>query len=232
MAKSHDPLVHPTSGQKPGQARGIWPGGLTQPADTGFPQPGVTGPLGQPGRYGGKKPPESAGDGGTGLPQTLMGWIATVFYSLTVPVAVAYVTAYAYDALSITWGSAYLVGINVVAFVLYAYDKILVDLLNFLQMRVPESVLIWQLAFPGGTAGTLLSMALTGHKTGEGGRAFRRELGGALFPQMFIIIGLLVISQAGFKLPIQLLDDLVEFVVLLVLDLAQAGLALIQRLIS
>lgn len=55
----------------------------------------------------------------------------------------------------------YLYWINIITFVIYAYDK---HLAYYLKFRIPEVVLLF-FAFIGGAFGALLSMWLFKHKT-------------------------------------------------------------------
>lgn len=147
-------------------------------------------------------------------------------------IATAYATAYVYDAFGITWASAYLVAINVVAFVVYVLDKAFPNLLEFFELRVPEVILIWGLAFPGGILGALLAMLFTGHKTSADKRTFRFWLSMSFVLQVAILFGLLIVSQRGGEVSLQFFDELVESVVRLVLDVTQPGLTFIKRLLN
>jgi uncharacterized membrane protein YsdA (DUF1294 family) len=122
-----------------------------------------------------------------------MGIIAYPLYGIAGIVAVGYVTVQAHDRLGLTWLLAYLVAINAVAFAFYAYDKIFVKLLKLLGLRVPEKVLIWELAFPGGIFGAFLAMQLFGHKVGPDSRDFRFELLKAFAIQVALLAALLFI---------------------------------------
>lgn len=84
--------------------------------------------------------------------------IAHLIYGPAVIAAIAYATVQAHAMLDVAWSTAYLIAVNVVAFAFYAFDKIFVRLLNTLRLRVPEDVLVWLLAFPGGIVGAIFAM--------------------------------------------------------------------------
>ncbi len=122
-----------------------------------------------------------------------MGFIAYLLYGTAVVVAVAYATMQAHYLLGFGWLLAYLFTINVVTFAFYGYDKVFVKPLEFLRLRVPEKVLIWELAFPGGILGAFAAMHLFEHKVGPDSRDFRFELLKAFAIQATILSGLLLI---------------------------------------
>jgi len=118
-----------------------------------------------------------------------MGCIAYPLYGVAAIVTVVYATMEAHDRLGLTWLLAYLFAINTVAFAFYAYDKIFVKPLNFLHLRVPEKVLIWELAFLGGVLGAFIAMHVFRHKTGPYSRDFRLELLTSFAIQMTLLSG-------------------------------------------
>ena len=126
-----------------------------------------------------------------------MGLIAYFLYGTAAVVAVVYATIQAHYVLGFGWLPAYLSAINTVAFVLYGYDKVFVKLLKLLRLRVPEKVLIWELAFPGGIVGAFIAMYMFGHKIGPDSRDFRFELLKAFAIQAILLSGLLLIFLLG-----------------------------------
>jgi uncharacterized membrane protein YsdA (DUF1294 family) len=122
-----------------------------------------------------------------------MSIIAYPLYGIAVIAAIGYATVQAHDRLGLTWLLAYLLAINAVAFVFYAYDKVFVKLLKLLRLRVPEKILIWELAFPGGIFGAFLAMRLFGHKVGPDSRDFRFELLKAFAIQVVLLSAWLII---------------------------------------
>jgi len=102
--------------------------------------------------------------------------IAHLIYGPAALAAIAYATVLAHNSLNLSWSLAYLVAINLAAFAFFAFDKLFVRLLSTLRLRVPEDVLIWELAFPGGIAGATAAMYALQHKTGPDSSAFRSNL--------------------------------------------------------
>ncbi len=101
----------------------------------------------------------------------------------------------AYQEFNSAWWSAYLVAVNAVAFIVYVYDKSVARLLGtlrlgFLPLRVPEDVLVWFLAFPGGALGAYAAMYFANHKTSPAEQEFRRRLGKAFLVQVILAIAL------------------------------------------
>ena len=137
-----------------------------------------------------------------------------------------------YDALGLTWSSAYLAAINIVAFVLYVYDCLLAAVLNRLKLRVPELILIWLLWFPGGLLGATLAMALTGHKLGQDSAEFRLEVAVAFAIQVAIAIGVVLFGGGDLEPLWSFFDAVVEPVVVFVLESTAAVVDLVTRLIS
>lgn len=110
-----------------------------------------------------------------------MGTIAYLLYGVGTLAAAIYATLYLHRAWGWAGPVAYLAAINGVTFVTYAYDKTLAPVLGALHLRVPEKILIWWLAFPGGIVGAVAAMQLFHHKTGPDTQAFRAELARAFF---------------------------------------------------
>lgn len=110
-----------------------------------------------------------------------MGTIAYLLYGVGTLGAVIYATLYFHREWGWAGHIAYLVAINGVTFVTYAYDKALAPVLGALHLRVPEKILIWWLAFPGGIVGAATAMRAFHHKTGPDTQAFRAELARAFF---------------------------------------------------
>ncbi len=55
-----------------------------------------------------------------------MKTLAYLFYGIPIPIITAYVTVWAYNWFGLAWWLAYLVGINVAAYLIYALDKSIV----------------------------------------------------------------------------------------------------------
>lgn len=85
--------------------------------------------------------------------------------------------------------AAYVIGINLVTFVVYARDK---NLARRREWRTPESTL-FILAIAGGSVGALLAMYLFHHKTRK--RAFRFGIPIILLVQLFVILALVVTAS-------------------------------------
>jgi uncharacterized membrane protein YsdA (DUF1294 family) len=141
-------------------------------------------------------------------------WTAIVYESIAV-VAAAYATLAAHSVLGSSWLWAYVLAINLVAFLVFAFDKVFVGFLQRLRIRVPEKVLIWGLAFPGGMVGAWAAMRILRHKTSADKRAFRLELRMALLAQVLLIVGSGLLIQIGF-LSLATFDNLIELIVGLV----------------
>lgn len=122
-----------------------------------------------------------------------MGCIAYLLYGAAVIFAVTCTTIQAHDRFSFAWLLAYLCAINIVAFAFYAYDKIFATLLEFLHLRVPEKVLIWELAFPGGVLGAFIAMCVLRHKVSPKKLVFQFELLKAFAIQMTLLSSLLLV---------------------------------------
>jgi uncharacterized membrane protein YsdA (DUF1294 family) len=104
------------------------------------------------------------------------GAFVNLVYGVPIAVVVALVTSLVSGWTRLSWFLAYAVAINVMAFVVYGYDKALVRLLGRLKLRVPEKILIWELAFPWGLVGSWTAMRAFHHKTGPDKHDFRFEL--------------------------------------------------------
>ena len=147
--------------------------------------------------------------------------MAYLLYVSAVVVAVAYATAYLHNEFDAAWCIAYLVAINAVAFAFYVHDKIFVGLLNFLHLRVPENVLVWELAFPGGILGAVIAMYAANHKIGPNTRDFRVKLLKAYAVQATLLFVLLLAARRRVLPSREQLDALVESLVNLVLSTVQ-----------
>ena len=155
-----------------------------------------------------------------------MGAIAYPLYISAVVIAIAYATAYVHDEFSAAWWLAYLVAINAVAFGFYIYDKVIAKLLaflylGFLPLRVPEDVLVWWLAFPGGTLGAVIAMYTANHKIGPNTRDFRVKLLKAYAVQATLLFVLLLTARRWVLPSREQWDALVESLVNLVLNAVQ-----------
>ncbi|RME48627.1 MAG: DUF1294 domain-containing protein [Chloroflexi bacterium] len=150
--------------------------------------------------------------------------IAHLIYGPAAAAAVAYATVQIHNTLGLAWTIAYLVAINVVAFLFYAFDKILVSALNFLHLRVPEDVLVWGLAFPGGIVGATLAMYMLQHKTGPGESGFRADL----LKAYAVLITLVLITRRWPIVSQQQMDALVERLAGLVLSVVQVLLTTVR----
>jgi uncharacterized membrane protein YsdA (DUF1294 family) len=106
----------------------------------------------------------------------MWGTIIALFYEVLAIFATACLALLIRDKMGWGWFLTLLMAINIVTFLVYGFDKIFVRMLSRLRFRVPEKVLIWGLAFPGGTLGAWGAVLLLKHKSGSGKRAFRHEL--------------------------------------------------------
>ncbi len=125
--------------------------------------------------------------------------ILTVIWMMIAAVVVAFVTQQVQAGIGLTWHTAYLIAINIVAFLIYVYDKLIAGIrgalhLDFLPLRVPTPVMTWGLAFFGGIIGALFGIAVSGHKTSGGEGGFREELYIAGF---FGILGAVLLYEAS-----------------------------------
>ena len=107
--------------------------------------------------------------------------VAHLIYVPAAVAVVAFATAGAHDRLDLEWSLAYVLAINAAAFVFYVYDKLVAKVRNalyltFLPVRVPDVVLKWWLALPGGIVGAYAAMNVADHKTGDDEREFRIDL--------------------------------------------------------
>ena len=118
-----------------------------------------------------------------------MGYVANILYGVIAVMATAVITWWVHGRAGWPWPVAYLAAINGVAFIFYGFDKIFVGVLIFLRLRVPEGVLVWLLAFPGGMVGAVLGMQIFHHKTGPETQSFRVELWRAVFVQVCSLAG-------------------------------------------
>lgn len=85
--------------------------------------------------------------------------------------------------------AAYIIGINLITFVVYGRDK---SQARRREWRTPESTL-FILAIAGGSVGALLAMYLFNHKTRK--RAFRFGIPIILLVQLFVILALVVTAS-------------------------------------
>lgn len=84
------------------------------------------------------------------------------------------------DFLSPLW--AWLLAINAITFMVYAYDKVIS---KTERTRVPEVVLLG-MAFIGGTAGAVLAMIFLRHKTAK--RSFQLKFWGVVLLQVVLLV--------------------------------------------
>ena len=84
---------------------------------------------------------------------------------------------------------AWLVAINLVAFVTYWYDK---KIAGTGKTRVPELVLV-SLAFAGGWMMAYVAMRIFHHKTGPNSQDFRNKFWGAVILELVLVAGLWLI---------------------------------------
>ena len=148
------------------------------------------------------------------------GTLVGLIYQLLAIAAVAFVTHMIHQGIGVSWSMAYLLAINGVAFVFYGYDKIFAELLNRLKSRVPERVLIWGLAFPGGFLGTWSAMLTLHHKTSPEKQAFRHELQKALVLAVLLAVLFVFAASRGIN-AIAWLDKVIETLVLSIVDIAR-----------
>ncbi|MFQ5854941.1 MAG: DUF1294 domain-containing protein [Anaerolineae bacterium] len=143
--------------------------------------------------------------------------IAHLIYGPAAAATVAYATVQVQATFGVAWTLAYLIAINVVAFAFYAFDKIFVGPLNLLRLRVPEDVLVWELAFPGGILGATAAMYLLQHKTSPGESGFRMEL----LKAYAVLITLILINRRWALVSQAQLDSVVQNVAGMVLNTVQ-----------
>lgn len=154
-----------------------------------------------------------------------------LIYGSIAVVSAAWATEKLHAGLALDWAPAYLVAINLVAFVFYAFDKSFADVLEFFKVRVPEVILVWGLAFPCGWIGALVGMLTADHKTGPGTTAFRKKLINAYV--VFVILFLLVQALAKQALvSLELVDGVVSQLVTLVMQVARAMMQVAGTLVE
>ena len=164
---------------------------------------------------------------------TIKGCIAYFLFLPAIIVTIAYLTELVHEMLDVAWSGAYLIAINAVAFVFYAYDKAIAGPLktlhldSILPLRVPENALIWLLAFPGGTLGSIIAMFVRSHKIGERKREFRLKLLRAYALQFALLIVLFVATVTWNMAPVEWLETIVEAGVGIILDVAQILLSMV-----
>ncbi len=157
--------------------------------------------------------------------------MAHVLYGPTAIVAVAFATTAVHRELHNPWWLDYLIAVNVVAFSFYVYDKIVAQLLDkmaitFLPVRVPEHILVWFLAFPGGSLGAYAAMYLAEHKTGPGASDFRRNLAKAVFAQVAVA----AVLVRGVQIPSTQVNGFVEGAAGSIVDTVGVALAAAKTL--
>lgn len=150
--------------------------------------------------------------------------IAHLIYAPAAVAAVAYATVQVHDRLGVAWWLAYLVAMNAVAFAFYAFDKIFVGLLNALHLRVPEDVLVWVLAFPGGIVGATIAMYTLQHKTGPGESGFRMDL----LKAYAVLVTLLFVARRWTLVSSEHVDTVVENLASVVLNAIQMLLTTVR----
>lgn len=125
---------------------------------------------------------------------TILGLIAYLLFTPTILVVLSYAVVFGHDRLDLIWFVAFIVAINAVAFLFYGYDKLAAIILDglhldkILPLRVPELLLVWMLAFPGGSPAAILAMFLFRHKIGPKARDFRLKLLRALAVQVLALV--------------------------------------------
>jgi uncharacterized membrane protein YsdA (DUF1294 family) len=159
---------------------------------------------------------------------SLWGIILFCFYGATAAVAVAYGATLLHTSLGQSWFVAYLVAINVVAFLFYGFDKLFVSFLNAFKARVPEALLIWGLAFPGGFVGAWLGMQVFSHKTGPETFGFRVDFLKAFALAAAVVTVVMLIDRQGL-ISFGALDALIEAGATFTLRVAQEVLAILGR---
>jgi uncharacterized membrane protein YsdA (DUF1294 family) len=150
--------------------------------------------------------------------------IAHLIYAPIVAVTIAFATVRVHDMLGVAWWLAYLIAINLVAFAFFTFDKIFVNFLNTLRLRVPEDVLVWMLALPGGIVGSILGMYVAGHKTGDDKHEFRMQLLKAYAIQVTLVL----IARRWALVSNNQLNSIVESLAHIVLNLAQQFIATLR----
>jgi uncharacterized membrane protein YsdA (DUF1294 family) len=107
------------------------------------------------------------------------GWFALIAFGLA-GLLVLLLRSYS-DSATFDGIDLWLIAINLIAFMVYAYDK---TIAKTQLTRVPESVLLL-LAFVGGTIGALAAMQLLRHKTAKAG--FRLKFWLVVLVQIVVI---------------------------------------------
>lgn len=158
--------------------------------------------------------------------------IASILYVPLVFVTAAAATTGLQNTFELPWLVAYLIGINLVAFGFYVWDKWMARFraflhLEFLPIRVPTYVLIWMLAFPGGAAGAILAMFLTSHKIGPAEMDFRLRLLRVIGLELALGILLVVLTLVVGPQILETLGQVVEAVCETVLGIANTILTTI-----
>lgn len=133
-----------------------------------------------------------------------MKTLAYLFYGIPIPIITAYVTVWAYDWFGLAWWLAYLIGINVAAYLIYALDKSIVKMFGGDDeddekkdgprkkvLRAPENILAWGFILGGGGVGALYGMILSNHKVSK--KEFHRKL--LLAFSIFFGLSFLIVRQ-------------------------------------
>lgn len=115
-------------------------------------------------------------------------WVVLGYQSIIV-IVTAFSTFAIHSAVGLSWFWAYLLAINVVSFAVFGFDKAFVRVLGRLRIRVPERILVWGLAFPGGMIGAWVAMRIFRHKTSADKGPFRLELRKAFIVQVLGLVG-------------------------------------------
>jgi uncharacterized membrane protein YsdA (DUF1294 family) len=159
---------------------------------------------------------------------SLWGIILFFFYGAMAAFSVAFGATWLHTSFGLSWFVAYLIAINVVAFLMYGFDKLFASFLNALRMRVPEALLIWGLAFPGGFVGAWMGMQVFGHKTGPETFGFRVDFLKAFALAAAGVTVVMLIDRQGL-ISFGALDALIEAGATFTLRLAQGVLAILGR---
>lgn len=155
---------------------------------------------------------------------SVKGLIAWIIYLPVTMLSLAWVTEFFAAAVGMVWLVAYVLAINGLAFAIYGWDKGVsivlgwLKFLGFLPLRVPEALLVWGLAFPGGIVGAVMAMLIFNHKTGPSPDAalFRMSLLRASAFLAAILLSVIVIVTATSIDLIGFLEALIETCVNLV----------------
>lgn len=159
------------------------------------------------------------------------GTFVSIVYGVLIIIIVALITSLIREFVRVSWFLAYLAAINVVSFGVHAYDKVFAATLNRLRFRVPERILSWGLALPGGIVGAWAAMLTFHHKTGPEKHAFRRELLKASALTILLAAAFCIAAFLGIA-PLTVLDRAVELVVTAVLGVVGGIMSLVKGLLG